>query len=514
MMSTLAQISMALLVIIFIFILARGLLRRAIQASPSRLSSSSRRLGKFEEYLEIFSNERQGTTNTCYVMSLHSKEKLKQSLVFDALIRLAKRQPMLRAVIKVVSKFSWFGRNSDSYFEIIEPNKIGDMIDLTKSDLKASQWQKAWHDIVMRPIKTGLLWQAVLFAEEYDPDSENYVNTIIFRVNHCIVDGVSGMKLFKQFLRHLNSLYEDPRVGGEDVPTLELLPSFYELISNNQSRSLWKDLQESLGLNFVYKFVRRLRFRILLAHKPEKPYPFLMTQPSLEVHDLVYKVFSERQTLQICKVCRSKGVTVTAALIAAAHKALCKLFGNQGLIIAKNHQFIHFFAVNGLRVCKPKPPVDYLGNFLLTDILPMSSNIDDFWSIAQEATKEIKTKISDEKFASAQLAEFDIFTPREIAEEFHSPLDTKKKLKLFTENYLSSAGAFTFDGESVSMYKLHECLYYSVPFGYNSISCHFNMTVNDKMAWVIMCSKFVPHTIEQQFAMLCFDTLLNETQQE
>ena len=86
MMSILAQSSIALLVIIFIYILARGLPRRT---SPSRQSSSSWRLGKYEEYFHILSSERQGTANTCYVMSLQSKEKFKQSLVFDALIRLA-----------------------------------------------------------------------------------------------------------------------------------------------------------------------------------------------------------------------------------------------------------------------------------------------------------------------------------------------------------------------------------------------------------------------------------------
>ncbi len=37
----------------------------------------------------------------------------------------------------------------------------------------------------------------------------------------------------------------------------------------------------SRRLHFVYKFVIRLSFRILLANNPEKPYPFVMTQSSL-----------------------------------------------------------------------------------------------------------------------------------------------------------------------------------------------------------------------------------------
>ena len=516
-LSILAQIFIALLAIIFIYILTRRLFwRAAVHAShESRPSSSSRRLGKFEESMEIFSNERQGTTNSCYVMTLHSKKELKESLVRDALLRLAKRQPLLRAVIKIVSNSSWFGQNNESYFEIIEPSKIGDMIHLTTSDVNASQWQKAWYDTVMSQIKTGLLWRTVLFTEEYLPDSENYVNTIIFRVNHCIIDGVSGMNLCKQFLSYLNSVAENTRVRGEDVPSHELLPSFHAIISNTRSRSSWKNLQAYVGLHFIYKFMKRLKLCILLASKPEKPYPFFMTQPSLEVCDLVYKVFSETHTSQIRKVCRSKGVTVTGALMAAAHKAFCKLIRNQDSVIAKEQEkLMHMFALSGLRFCEPRPPAEYLGNFLLSDMLPMFCNTDDFWSMAQEATKQIRIIIREGKNVSACLAEFDIFTPKELADEFQSPLDPKKKLSLFNvHNYISSAGAFTYD-DSTSMYKLHECLYYSVPFGFASFATHFNTTVNGKMSWVILCSKFVPGKIEEQFAALCFDILQKETRQE
>jgi hypothetical protein len=438
--------------------------------------------------------------------------ELKESLVCDALLPLAKRQPLLRAIIKIVSNSSWFGQSNERYFKTTEPNKIGDMIELRTSDVNASQWQKRWYDTAMSTVKTGLLWRAVLFAEEYLPNSENYVNTIIFRVNHSIVDGVSGMSLCKQFLSYLNSVAENTRASGEDVPSHELLPSFYAMTNSTRSKSTWTDLQEYAGLHFIYKFMKRLKLCISLVSKPEKPYPFFMTQPSLEVCDLVYKVFSETHTSQIRNVCRSKGVTVTGALMAAAHKAFCKLIKNQDLVIAKEQEeLMHMFAINGVRFCQP--PAEYVGNFVMSEMLPMFCNTDDFWSLAQEATKQIHTIIREGKDVSANLAELDIFTPREIVDEFHSPLDPKKKLLLFiVHNFISSAGAFTYD-DSTSMYKLHECLYYSVPFGFESFASHFNTTctVNGKMSWVIMCSKFVPGKIEEQFAALCFDILENET---
>jgi hypothetical protein len=499
------------LAVIAIIALLRFLLKRALYAGPSRLSTSGRRLGKCEEHLEILSNERQGTTNTCYVMTLYSKDKLKESLVFEALVRVAKRQPMLRAVIKMVSNPWWLGRNDERYFEIIEQGEIRDMIDLTTSDLSATQWQNEWYDIVVRPV-AGLLWRTVLFREEYDTETKNYVNTIIFRTNHCIVDGISGMKFIEQFLCQLNSLSEDPRLIGEGVPTLEPFPSFYEMAcSKTRSMSSWKDLCKLLGLSFIYKFVRKPRIHFVLQKQPEKPYPFFMTQASLEVSDLVYKVFSESQTSQIRKVCKSKRTTVTGALLAAAHVALCKLIENVS-IIAKKHEFTHLFAINGVRVCKSKPPDDYVGNFLLTEALHIPCDVDgDFWSVARDATKQLQTITGNGEKLSANVAEqFEMFTPREIVDEFHS----LTKLRMFTENYISSAGAFTFNDDSASMYKLHECLYYSLPYAFPSFSCSFNTTVNGKMAWVIMCSKFVPHTIEKQFAKLCFDTLLNEVQHE
>lgn len=512
-MTILAQMFWMFWVVVFVYIVIKYIIRVAVRPGHFIPASSSRRLGKFEECLEILSNEREGTTNSCYVMTLHSKEKLTESVVRQALLRLAKRQPMLRAVIKTVSSCSWFKQNNEKHFEIIEPNKIVDMIDLTTSDIHASQWQKAWHDIVIRRLETGLQWQAILFTEEYLPDNNNYLNTIIFRANHCIIDGVSGMQLCKQFLDNLNSVSEDSRALDEDISSLDLQPSFYELIGNARPRSWWDYLPELLGMYYIYKLVTRLRLSFSLANKPRKPFQFLMAQPSLEVHDLVYKVFSERETSQVIKMCRSKRVTVTGALFAATHIAFCKLINTGNSIF--DEILTHGFPVNGLRVCKPKPPVEYLGHFAISATLPIATwyNGDGFWSTAQAATKQIQTIIKEGKYVSKQLSKFDIFTQKEIVDEFISPLDPGKKLKLLTENTISSAGAFTFSHNNTAIYKLHECLYYALCSGFPSFADHFNTTVNGKMSWVIMCDHFVPRPIEEQFAKLCFDTLLKETQE-
>ena len=507
------QILTTFLVIIltsFLFRIIIRFLRRTVhlwQSQFTEFSASRRRLGRFEEIMEIHSNERQGSTNSCYVMTLRSKIKLEESRVREALLCLVKKQPVLRAVIKTVSNSYWFRRHNEKYFEIVDPSKVGDMIDLATLDVYASQWQELWYDIVMRPVKSGLLWKAVLFKEEYLPQSENYMNTVIFKVHHCIIDGISGMKLCKQFLSNLNGDFENSPVRKQDTPSLELLPSFYEMMRNSQSKTLWNDVAECLGLHFILKLIARLKLGILSVNKHEKTYRFLMEKPLLEVHDLAYKLFSEEETSQICKVCRSKGATVTAALVTVSHTAFCKLFGN--FISTKQQNLTHIFALSGLRVCKPKPPVEYLGNYLLSEVLSTPSKDDEFWSIAQEVTKKIQQIVTEGKYVSEKLAEFDVFTPKEIVEQ-ESPLDTEKKKKLLVESYVSSAGAFAFDDDTF-MYKQHECLYYSIPYAFASLSSHFNTTVNGKMSWVILCNKLVPRALEEQFSELCFNILLEET---
>ena len=128
------------------------------------------------------------------------------------------------------------------------------MINLTTSDLQASQWQKAWHDIVIRRLETGLLWQAILFTEEYLPNmSNNYLNTIIFRVNHCIIDGVSGMQLCKQFLSNLLSALKS---------WLQLILAKYD-INGNYSQYI-KATSTKLATIIVRPSVNKLQYFVAM----------------------------------------------------------------------------------------------------------------------------------------------------------------------------------------------------------------------------------------------------------
>ncbi|CAB4036459.1 Hypothetical predicted protein [Paramuricea clavata] len=94
-------------------------------------TTNRRQLGFSEEALDILSMEESGSGNICLGISITSKQSLVHEHVRDALVLLAKRQPMLRAVIGTLA-------DGDKYFEIKEMNKVIAMFDITISHVKAS----------------------------------------------------------------------------------------------------------------------------------------------------------------------------------------------------------------------------------------------------------------------------------------------------------------------------------------------------------------------------------------
>ena len=106
--------------------------------SPNSAGSNRRRIGHLEEILDMFSMEKSGTTNICLSISITSKQSLVHQHAYDALVLLRKRQPMLRAV--VITTIA----NGDTYFDIKEINEVIAMLDITTSDVKASDWQSVW----------------------------------------------------------------------------------------------------------------------------------------------------------------------------------------------------------------------------------------------------------------------------------------------------------------------------------------------------------------------------------
>ena len=187
------------------------------------------------------------------------------------------------------------------YFETIDGNEIVDAIDFTCCDVKAREWQDVWHEITTKQRGTVLLWQAVLLQEEFLPETKNYANTMIFKMNHSCIDGVSCIKFFKRFLLYLNGIAQGSLTVGEDISSLSLCPSLSDLLTRERPWSLWKWLEKCLGISRISKLIFRSKIRRLLASKQHNPF-FVRFPPSLKTSayprsNIIFQNFNEIQAL-------------------------------------------------------------------------------------------------------------------------------------------------------------------------------------------------------------------------
>ena len=106
--------------------------------------------------MNLLCTGKSGPFNICLTISITSRNRLLRQHVRDALILLAKRQPMLRAVISTAT-------NGDKYFEIKDIDEVITMLDICISDVKASNWQDVWYEYTAKTGKNGLLWRVVIY---------------------------------------------------------------------------------------------------------------------------------------------------------------------------------------------------------------------------------------------------------------------------------------------------------------------------------------------------------------
>ena len=391
------------------------------------------------------------------------------------------------------------------------------MINLKSVEVKAREWQDVWYDIATEQLGNGLLWQAVILQEELVPKTENWINTVIFQINPTCCDGTSSVKLCKQFLGYLNDVAQGSLTSDEDITSLSLLPSLWDLVKRGSPRSLLKFVVECLGFIRISKFVTKSMFRYLLSGVQRNPY-FNQFPPSIRVSasttprsSLLYKVFSESQTLKVQKACKSNRSTVTGALAAATHMAFCKLVEERSSS-AEAYQLEHWFFANAQQYIYPNPPQEYLGQlaFPVTIILPYTVEEIDFWKLAEECTQRIDSELKEEKFLTERIRVMDCFSAEEFVDEILGPLDRQNLIKMTSCNMISSASSSEFRKEEKHYtYKLHECLYNSPIHGLATTFGHFNATVNGKMSWVI---SYDPSRVKQaeakKFSSLCFKYFL------
>ncbi|CAB4022233.1 Hypothetical predicted protein [Paramuricea clavata] len=449
-----------------------------VLSSPKSARSNRRRLGHFEEIVDMLSLDKSGNTNICVSISITSKQSLVYQHVYDALVLLSKRQPMLRAVIETMA-------NGDRYFEIKEINEVITMLDITTSDVKASEWQSVWFEYTAKPRGNGLLWRVVILQEEFMQDTKDYANTLMFNFNHACIDGVSSVKFCEQFLNYMNKLANGTTTADEEILSLGLLPFYHKIVTRGRIwHSLFNFLLAYCGLRPIMKFCMEKIMNRVLQNKPDNPY-YTQFPRNSEVSTAVpcrlsVKVFTEKET---------KGPDKSVEL---------------GLP----------FAIKAQRFCVPKPHKDYLGYFVYSCeniyLKYVTGDTADFWKLAQETTQRIKDFVKKEAFVAEATVVTGLQEPREL---FNLCLSDD----IFAKggcNAISSLGSFNFSNHQPEPYVLHECFINSLAHGAPHTFSHFIYTINGKMTWQILSNDAVHAKHMEKFANLFFSIPCKMSQNE
>ena len=467
-----------------------------------KASTVGRRLGHREAMFDILSTERNGTGNICLTVSLTSKQSLSHQHVHDALVLLAKRQPMLRAIITTME-------DEDRYFEIKEISEVITMLNISISDVKASDWKDVWFEYTSkRRGKRDLLWRVVILQEEFMPDTKDYANTLMFNFNHSSIDGVSCVKFCKQFLRYVNELANGSTSVDQKIAGLNVLPYCHEIVTQKQTLCLILNfVLTCFGLRPILGFcIQRMISRIPQTLKCNPYYIQFPPAPGkssfVGPNRLSTKVFTETETKNIVQACKSNNCTVTGAVMATAHLAFCELI-QDGMKGSNNTNLKCSFAIDAQRLCDPKPDEDYLGLFLyVVEELYMKyeTTAVDFWTVAQEATKKIHGLVKAERYVIQDSMIYETMKLREIVDL----LDCKSLPRLSSGNFISSLGAFNF-GQETQTYRLYEIFVNTFTHGFPSIFSHFNHTINGKMSWSIVSDvSTVESDHAETFSSLCY----------
>ncbi|CAB4021671.1 Hypothetical predicted protein [Paramuricea clavata] len=476
-----------------------------VLSSPNSAGSNRRRLGHFEEIFDMLSLDKSGNTNICVSISTTSKQSLVYQHVYDALVLLSKRQPMLRAVIATMA-------NGDRYFEIKEINEVITMLDITTSDVNASDWQSVWFEYTVKPRGNGLLWRVVILQEEFMQDTKDYANTLMFNFNHSCIDGVCSVKFCEQFLNYMNKLGNGTSSADEEISSLDLLPYYHEIVTRGRIwHSLFNFILAYCGLKPVMKFCMEKMLYRVIQKRPNNPYHAQFPRNS-EISTVVpcrlsVNVFTENKTKDIIQACKANDCTVTGAIAAATHLAFCKLIGPD-----KSMELGLPFTIEAQRFCVPKPHKDYLGYFAYSCeniyMKYVTGNTADFWKLAQETTQQIKDFVKKEAYVSEATVVNGLLEPRKLFDLWVSD-------DVFVKggcNVMSSFGSFNFGNHQPEPYVLHECFINVLAHGLPYTFCHFIHTINGKMTWQIVSNDAVHTKHMEKFANLCFNILSKMSQ--
>ena len=500
------QVLLTALCMFFVYKCVKIMIGKATRKRLRKPGTVGRCLGSLETLFDEFSLQKGGTGNICLTISLTSKQSLSHQHVHDALVWLAKRQPMLRATKAT--------ENGDKYFEIKEINEVITLFDITSSDVKGSDWKDVWFEYTAEQLGNGLLWRVVILQEEFIPDTKDYANTLMFSFNHCFIDGISCVRFCEHFLDNMNELANGATVDRE-ILSLDMLPYSHDIIIRTRPwQSLLNFTLTYYGLGPILRFFMKKMVSNYSKTMEYNPY-YAQFPPSLDVSSfagpsrLNTKVFTENETKNILQACKANNCTVTGALTAAANLAFCELV-QDGLKGDDDAKIKWSFTLDAKRFCDPKPHEDYIGLFiydsgdLFTNYETGISDIN-FWNVARDTTKEIRDVVNAEGFITKETVLYNILKPNEAVEL----IDREASIRISSSNLVTSYGAFDI-GISRNPYRLHECFVTTTNQGFPLTFVHSNHTINGRMSWqIVHDSSRVENHHAQKFASLCFGRFVN-----
>lgn len=478
----------------------------AATLKEANINTNKRALGCSEQILDILSNEFFGFTNICLAITLTSKESVAQlqEHVRDAVILLAKRQPMLRAVINTNTA------DRKKYFEIKDIDEVMTMLNITTAGVRASHWKDVWFEYTQKPIRNGLLWRITILQEEFLQGTRDY--TIMCNFHHACMDGTSTINFCKQLLKTMNDLAGGTVSVEEKVPSLYLQSPYHDLVVRGR---VWHSIfYFLLAINCGVRSILRLIMRKILHRsfdkKPNNPYYEQFPPPKLHASPvvpsrLIVKVFTQSETKNFIQACKANNCTVTGAITAAAHLAFCELIKSSE---SNDLGLETIFAINGRRFCYVKPAEDYMGYFvyMYADFYmkyAKQSAQSDFWMLASDVTRRLKDVVRKEPHVVEETILEGLLGPREMCELFVN----KRLFPKSASNFISSFGYHDFVELQRDRYKLKECVANNLVHNMNCVFFHYNYCVNGKMTWTIISNHTVDGEQSKKFAEICFKKL-------
>ncbi len=322
------------------------------------MENSSRKLTPYSEEFELYHTELDGAGLVASLMRVRGS--LKIDVLKQSLSLLQKRHPYLQ--IHIVKK------TDGMYFEAKGTPEIPLRIVKRK---KENQWLEVIEEELNHKIDS---LRGPLIKLAYIPSAiGSDLFDLIFTIHHSISDGASFMQLCREFLDYCARIAEGEQVEVEGLP---LSPPVEQLLPRARTVSQFN----------IFLFTLKLILNKLLK-KPRQLSDDVYRPVSEQKSRLIHRCLDEKQTKQLCQLCKKERTTVTGALNAAMLLA----FKNE-LALTGDAYINAAIAVNLRKFIQSELAHQQnmgfmVGALLITEYI---SNTSYFWEIAKNSREKIE----------------------------------------------------------------------------------------------------------------------------